>query len=145
MNILKNGSYVVATNPETPKVKRIKVIETNNKANPYAAWALEEKVDRVPFHKDGNAALQKWLFNLSQSLVPMLEGKASMSLQVEFIVDKNGNTALATVTRGGYAELNRMVKEKFEKELKWQAATKDGQPVNTKLIQNLNIVAPEDL
>jgi murein L,D-transpeptidase YafK len=143
--IAKNGSYVVATNPETPKVKRIKVIETNNKANPYAAWALEEKVDRVPFHKDGNAALQKWLFNLSQSLVPMLEGKASMSLQVEFIVDKNGNTALATVTRGGYAELNRMVKEKFEKELKWQAATKDGQPVNTKLIQNLNIVAPEDL
>ncbi len=143
--IAKNGSYVVATNPETPKVKRIKIIETNNKANPYAAWALEEKVDRVPFHKDGNAALQKWLFNLSQSLVPYLEGNPSMSLQVEFIVDKNGNTALATVIRGGHAELNRVVKEKFEKELKWQPATKDGQPVNTKLIQNLNIAAPEDL
>ena len=143
--ISRNGSYVVATNPETPKVKRIKVIETNNKANPYAAWALEEKVDRVPFHKDGNAALQKWLFNLSQSLVPYLEGNSSMSLQVEFIVDKNGNTALATVIRGGHTELNRVVKEKFEKELKWQPATKDGQPVNTKLIQNLNIAAPEDL
>ena len=143
--IARNGSYVVATNPETPKVKRIKVIETNNKANPYAAWALEERVDRVPFHKDGNAALQKWLFNLSQSLVPYLEGNPSMSLQVEFIVDKNGNTALATVIRGGHAEVNRVVKEKFEKELKWQPATKDGQPVNTKLIQNLNIAAPEDL
>ena len=68
-----------------------------------------------------------------------------MSLQVEFIVDKNGNTALATVIRGGHAELNRVVKERFEKELKWQPALKDGQPVNTKLIQNLNIAAPEDL
>nr|WP_294904253.1 L,D-transpeptidase family protein [uncultured Lacibacter sp.] len=143
--ISKNGNYVVAGNPDIPKVKRLKVIETNDKVNPYAAWALEEKVDRVPFHKDGNAALQKWLFNLSQSLVPMLNGNTSMSLQVEFIVDKNGNTALATVIRGGYTELNKVVKEKFEKELKWQPALKDGEAVNTKLVQNLNIVAPEDL
>ena len=141
----KNGNYVVATNPETPKVPRIKIIETNNVADPYAAWVLEEKVDRVPFYKDGNAALQKWLFNLSQSLVPMLNGYTSISLQVEFIVDKNGNTALANVIRGGYTELNKKVKERFEKELKWSPATKDGQPVNTKLKQNLNISAPEDL
>ena len=53
----KSGNYVVASNPETPKVPRIKIIETFNSSNPYAAWALEEKVDRVPFHKDGNAAL----------------------------------------------------------------------------------------
>jgi murein L,D-transpeptidase YafK len=143
--IAPNGNYVVATNPETPKVKRITVVETNNKINPYAAWSLEEKVDVVPFYKQGNAALQRWLYNLSQSLVPLLDGRPSISLQVEFIVDKDGNTALANVIRGGYAELNRVVKEKFEKELKWQPATKDGQAVNTKLIQNLNISAPEDL
>jgi len=141
----KNGKYVVATNPETPKVQRIKIIETNNVADPYAAWSLEEKVDKVPFYKDGNAALQRWLFNLSQSLVPFLNGNPSISLQVEFIVDKDGNTALANVIRGGHAELNKKVKERFEKELKWQPATKDGQPVNTKLKQNLNISAPEDL
>lgn len=143
--IARDGSYVVATNPETPKVKRIKIVETNNVANPYAAWDLEEKVDVVPFYKEGNAALQKWLYNLSQSLVPMLNGNASMSIQVEFIVDKNGNTALANVIRGGHTELNKVVKQKFEKELKWQPATKDGEAVNTKLIQNLNISAPEDL
>ncbi len=141
----KNGNYVVATNPETPKVPRLKIIETNNPADPYAAWALEEKVDRVPFYKEGNAALQKWLFNLSQLLVPMLNGNSAMSLQVEFIVDKEGNTVLANVIRGGYSELNKKVKEKFEKELKWSPATKDGVPVNTKLKQNLNIAAPEDL
>ncbi len=141
----KNGNYVVATNPETPKVPRIKIFETNNVADPYAAWTLEEKVDRVPFYKEGNAALQRWLFSLSQSLVPLLNGYTSISLQVEFIVDKDGNTALANVIRGGYTELNKKVKERFEKELKWSPATKDGQPVNTKLKQNLNISAPEDL
>lgn len=141
----KNGNYIVATNPETPKVPRIKIIETNNVADPYAAWQLEEKVDLVPSYKEGNAALQRWLFNLSQSLVPMLNGEASISLQVEFIVDKEGNTALATVIRGGNAELNNKVKEKFEKELKWLPATKNGQPVNARLKQNLNIAAPEDL
>lgn len=141
----KNGGYVVATNPETPKITRIKIIETNNPADPYAAWSLEDKVDIVPFYKDGNAALQRWLFNLSKELVPMLYGNASMSLQVEFIVDKNGNTALATVVRGGNTEMNKVVKEKFEKELKWTPATKDGKPVNSKLKQNLNITAPEDL
>ena len=44
-----------------------------------------------------------------------------------------------------WSELNKVVKQKFEKELKWQPATKDGEAVNTKLIQNLNIFAPEDL
>ena len=141
----KSGNYVVASNPETPKVPRIKIIETFNSSNPYAAWALEEKVDRVPFHKDGNAALQRWLFNLSKDLIPMLAGNATISLQVEFIVDKDGNTALANVIQGGYTELNKIVKERFEKELKWSPATKDGIPVNTRLRQNLNIASPEDL
>jgi murein L,D-transpeptidase YafK len=140
----KSGSYVVATNPATPKVQRLKIMETDDPANRYTAWNLEEKVDRVPFYKDGNAALQRWLFNLSKELVPMLNGNASMSVQVEFIVDKNGNTALANVIRGGYSEINRIIKERFEKELKWTPALKNGQPVNTKLRQNLNITAPED-
>ena len=141
----KNGNYIVATNPETPKVTRVKIIETNNPADPYAAWSLEDKVDLVPFYKEGNAALQRWLFNLSKELVPMLSGNPSMSLQVEFIVDKNGNTALANVIKGGYPALNKMVKNKFEKELKWSPAKKDGKPVHTKLKQNMNITAPEDL
>jgi murein L,D-transpeptidase YafK len=141
----KNGNYVVATNPETPKVPRIKIIETYNTNNPYAAWALEDKVDRVPFHKEGNASLQRWLFNLSKDLIPMLAGNSTISLQVEFIVDKEGNTVLANVIQGGYSELNKIVKERFEKELKWSPATKDGMPVNTKLKQNLNIASPEDL
>jgi murein L,D-transpeptidase YafK len=141
----KNGNYVIAYNPETPKVPRLKIFETDNPANPYAAWNLEEKVDKVPSYKDGTSALQRWLFNLSKELVQYLDGQTSMSLQVEFIVDKDGNTAIAKVIKGGHAELNRIVKQKFEKELKWNPATKDGKPVNAKLRQNLNITAPDDL
>ncbi len=141
----KGGNYVIAGDPDVPKVERIKIIETNNPVDPYAAYHLEEKVDKVPMFKEGSAALQKWLYNLTQSLVPMLNGNSSMALQVEFIVDKDGNTVLANVIRGGYTELNKAVKAKFEKELKWLPATKNGNPVNTRLKQNLNIVAPEDL
>lgn len=138
------GTYVIAGNPETPKVPRIKILETGAK-DPYASWNLEEKVDKVPSYKDGNAALQKWLYKLSQELSATLPANTSMSLQVEFIVDKDGNTKLATIIRGGDAKLNTIIKEKFERELKWLPAFKNGQPVNTKLKQNINLSAPEDL
>lgn len=143
--ITSKGNYVVAGNPSAPKVPRLKIIETNNVKDPYAAWNLEDKVDKVPFYRDGNAALQKWLFQLSKELSASLPSNSSMSLQVEFIVDKEGNTKMATVIRGGDSKMNAIIKERFEKELKWTPAVKDGKPVNTKLKQNLNLAAPEDL
>ncbi len=143
--VTKKGDYVVAGNPDLPKVPRLKIIETNNARDPYTAWNLEEKVDKVPFYKDGNAVLQRWLFQLSKELSATLAPNTSMSIQVEFIVDKEGNTHMATVTRGGSATMNTIIKQKFEKELKWFPALKDGKPVNTKLKQNLNLAAPEDL
>ncbi len=143
--VTQKGEYVVAGNPDAPKVPRLKIIETNNSKDPYAAWNLEEKVDKVPFYKDGNAALQKWLFQLSIELSATLAPNTSMSLQVEFIVDKDGTTHMASVIRGGSSSINTIVKQKFEKELKWIPALKEGKPVNTKLKQNLNLSAPEDL
>jgi murein L,D-transpeptidase YafK len=138
------GSYVVAGNPDAPKVARVKFMETGEK-DPYAGWSVEEKVDKVPFYKDGNAALQKWLFQLSQELSATLPANTSVSIQVEFIVDKEGNTKMVHFIRGGSTTMNATIKERFEKELKWTPALKNGEPVNTKLKQNLNLSAPEDL
>jgi murein L,D-transpeptidase YafK len=140
----EKGNYVIAGNPEAPKVPRAKIMETGEK-DPYSDWNLEEKVDKVPFYKDGNAALQKWLYKLSQVLSATLPANTSMSLQVEFIVDKEGTTKMANVTRGGDAKINAVIKSKFESELKWLPALKNGVPVNTKLKQNINLAAPEDL
>ena len=140
----EKGNYVIAGNPEAPKVPRAKIMETGEK-DPYSDWNLEEKVDKVPFYKDGNAALQKWLYKLSQELSATLPANTSMSLQVEFIVDKEGTTKMANVTRGGDAKINAVIKSKFESELKWLPALKNGVPVNTKLKQNINLAAPEDL
>jgi murein L,D-transpeptidase YafK len=142
--INSKGSYVVAGNPDAPKFPRTKYLETGDK-DPYAGWNLEEKVDKVPFFKNGNAALQKWLFQLSQQLSATLPANTSMSIQVEFVVDKDGNTKALTFVRGGNASVNAIIKERFEKELKWIPALKNGEPVNTKLKQNLNLSAPEDL
>lgn len=143
--INKKGEYLVATNPETPKVKRLKIIETADEHDAYSAWELEDKVDKVPFFKEGNAALQKWLFNLSKELSAGLAPNTSLSIQVDFIVDKDGNTHQATVVRGGTSAIKTIIKNRFEKELKWIPALKDGKPVNTRLKQNMNLAAPEEL
>ncbi len=138
------GGYVVAGNPETPKVQRVKFVATGEK-DPFAGIDIEENVDKVPFYINGNAALQKWLFQLSQELSKALPANTSISIQVEFVVDKEGNTSFVTFTRGGSSSMNALIKQRFEEQLKWTPAIKNGQPVNTKLKQNLNLSAPEDL
>jgi murein L,D-transpeptidase YafK len=143
--INSKGNYIVSGNPEAPKVTRLKIFETSDIKDPYAGWDLEEKVDKVPFFKNGNGALQKWLFQLSQELSAGLPANTSMSIQVEFIVDKEGNTKMVQFIRGGTTLINSTIKMRFEKELKWIPALKNGQAVNTKLKQNLNLSAPEDL
>lgn len=143
--ITAKGEYVIATNPDAPKVERVKIIETSAPADPFQAWQLEEKVDKVPVFHSGAAALQRWLFNLSQELSAKLDPNTSMSLQVEFIVDKEGNTRIPRVIKGGTKSMNALIEQRFEKELRWQPAIKNGVPVNTKLFQNINLSAPEDL
>ncbi len=143
--INSKGDYLVAKNPDAPKVERIKIAEPDEKKDPYAEWAPEEKVDQVPSFKTGNAALQKWLFRLTNELSASLPENTSISVQIQFVVDKEGNTRLPKVIKGGTFELNKIIEERFEKELFWMPATKGGLPVATKMIQNLNLVAPEDL
>ncbi len=139
------GDYLVAKNPDAPKVERQKIIDPDEKKDPYAEWAPEEKVDQVPSFKSGNAALQKWLFRLTNELSAGLPENTSISVQVQFVVDKEGNTRMPKVVKGGTFELNKIIEERFEKELFWTPALKSGQAVATKMIQNLNLVAPEDL
>ncbi len=139
------GGYVVATDPQAPKVQRVKIIEPQSPKDPYEAVALEEKPDVVPLPKNGNAALQKWLFQLSNELIPFLEGRSSVSVQVEFIVDSEGNTKLVRILKGGTASMNPRITERFERELKWTPALKSNKAVQVRMKQNINIAAPEDL
>ena len=139
------GDYLVATNPYAPKVERRKRVQIQEKKDPYAEWSPEEKVDQVPSFKTGNAALQKWLFSLTTELSAGLPENTSVSVQVQFIVDKEGITRAAKVIKGGSPALNQVIESRFENELKWVPAIKAGLPVATKMIQNLNLVAPEDL
>jgi len=143
--ITTQGDYLIATNPDAPKVERVKIVEASLPTDPLQAWQLEEKVDKVPTFQNGASGLQRWLFQLSQELSAKLEPNTTMSLQVEFIVDKEGNTRVPRVVKGGSKSLNTLIEQRFEKELHWNPALKNGIPVNTKLYQNLNLAAPEDL
>lgn len=140
------GNYVIAYDPNVPKVQRLPLDEEDEKpVDPYAAYQPVQTVDKIPVFAQGNAALQRWLFNLSTELGKKLPEGYTVALQLEFLVDKEGNTRLPRIIKGGEDWMNRVVLEKFEKELKWIPAQKDGQAVSTVMRQSLNISGPEDL
>ena len=138
-----NGGYHIAGNPDLPLIER----EPEQEEAPAAPHSLpfEVSVDKVPVYSKGNAALQQWLFQLSKELSARLNAGASVSMQVEFIVDSEGATRQVKIVRGAVDTFTPTITERFEKELKWIPATKDGKAVATKLYQNLNLAAPEDL
>jgi murein L,D-transpeptidase YafK len=143
--IQPGGEYHVAKNPYAPKFPRKKLNIAEDKIDPYAAWSPEDKVDQVPTLKNGTAAFQRWLFQLTKELSEGLPENTSMFLQVQFLVDKDGSTRLPKVIKGGNAAINQIVEERFQKQLFWNPALKAGEPVATKMLQNINLVAREDL
>jgi len=139
----QNGTYQVAMNPYAPKIKRVLEDEMPSPVNHSIAY--ESEVDKVPTYNGGAAALQKWLYNLGKQFSSKLPPALNISLQVEFIVDGDGNTRNAKVVKGSWDAVHSSICERFEKELKWIPAIKKGKSVATKLFQNINLSGPEDL
>lgn len=140
------GGYVIATDPAAPRFPRMPIDEEEDKStDPFDAFQPVTQLDVVPQFEGGNAALQRWLYQLSVKLGETLPEGTSVNMQVEFIVDTEGNTRVPRISKGGSDALNKIVLERFEKELKWKPAMKGGEKVNSILKQNVNITAPEDL
>ena len=137
------GLYHIAGNPDLPKVERIPEKE-DLPPPPALNIPFEPAVDKVPVYAKGNAAFQQWLFQFSKQLSSRLSsGRAS--IQVEFIVDSEGATREVKILRGAVDAFTPIIIERFEKELKWTPAIKNGKAVATKLYQSLNLEAPEEL
>jgi murein L,D-transpeptidase YafK len=138
----EKGNYWAAGNPYAPKVERI--IEAEEVV-PVQTMPFEVNVDKVPVYSQGVSAYQRWLFNLSKAYAAKLPPEVSVALQLEFIVDEEGNTRFAKVVKGIWEVVHSEIVERFEKELKWIPALKAGKPVASKLFQTINLTAPEDL
>ena len=138
----EKGNYWAAGNPYAPKVERI--IEAEEVV-PVQTMPFEVNVDKVPVYSQGVSAYQRWLFNLSKAYSAKLPPEVSVALQLEFIVDEEGNTRFAKVVKGIWEVVHSEIVERFEKELKWIPALKAGKPVASKLFQTINLTAPEDL
>ncbi|MGE5106086.1 MAG: L,D-transpeptidase family protein [Sphingobacteriales bacterium] len=122
--------------PETPAfVKRDMAAE----------FGVVENADRLPMFKDGTPAFRNFLNKLTKEMIPLLpQGTQKVYLMVEFVVDKEGNTIYAEVTKGGYRKINEKVIDRFIKECKWNPAVKDNQPVVSRLVQSLTVERPEE-
>jgi hypothetical protein len=136
------GNYTAAGNPYASFIQRI---ADKEEAEPIQTMPFEVNVDKVPVYVQGASAYQRWLFNLSKEYAAKLPPEASIALQLEFIVDELGNTRFAKVVKGIWDAVHSEIASRFEKELKWVPAVKEGKQVASKLFQTINLVAPEDL
>jgi murein L,D-transpeptidase YafK len=110
-----------------------------------AEFGVVDNADRLPMYKDGTAAFRSFLNKLTAEMIPLLPpGTPKVYMMVEFVVDKEGNTIFAQISKGGYKKINDKVIDRFVKECKWNPAVKDNQPVVSKLVQSLTVEKPED-
>jgi murein L,D-transpeptidase YafK len=140
----EKGNYQIAGNPHAPLVDRI-IEKDEPEVLTVQTIPYEVNVDKVPVFMQGTSAYQRWLYNLSKEYAAKLPPEVSLALQLEFIVDEQGNTRFAKVVKGIWEVVHNEIINRFEKELKWLPAIKNGKPVASKLFQTLNLQAPEDL
>lgn len=137
------GDYIV----DAPEAKDNFYPETPAfvKRDMTAEFGVVENADRLPMFKDGTPAFRNFLNKLTKEMIPLLpQGIQKVYLMVEFVVDKEGNTVYAEVTKGGHRKINEKVIDHFIKECKWNPAVKDNQPVVSRLVQSLTVERPEE-
>ncbi|HET9057302.1 MAG TPA: L,D-transpeptidase family protein [Chitinophagaceae bacterium] len=137
------GEYVV----NAPEAKDNFYTEVRDSLNEDIAvkFGVADNVDRLPAFKEGNATFRNFLVSLEKDMAPLLpSGMHRIYLVVEFIIDKEGNTVHAQVTKGGAETINEKVIESFVNNCKWMPAIKENQPVASKLVQSLTIERPEE-
>jgi hypothetical protein len=62
---------------------------------------------------------------------------------IEFVLNKEGKTIYARVTKGGNDDMNNHLEERFENMPAWSPAIRTEQPVSIKLKQSIFIEKPE--
>ena len=97
-------------------------------------------VNNLPVYPEGNEAFKEFLDKLSRDLAVYLpEGRKSIFVLIEFIVDKQGNVLNPKILRGGYDEVNDHILDAFESMPRWKPAVRQEVNVPIKLKQTVVI------
>ena len=139
----KKGNYIV---DGIIPAKEEKVVKKSNRrpAGHYNEAEIAKVVDKLPVYPGGSEAFQGFLDGISKDMIKYLEEEQPKTyVMVEFVLNKEGKTIYARVTRGGNDDLNNRLEERFENMPAWAPAIRGEQPVSIKLKQSIFIEKPE--
>ncbi len=108
--------------------------------------AFDEKeivtaVTSLPVYPGGAKAFQEFLDQLGKDLIPLLpEGRKKAYVQVEYIIDKEGNVINPKVLSGANNEMNNLIIDRFEAMPKWTPAVRVYTKVPIRLQQTVEVI-----
>ena len=143
--VSKNGEYIVegVIPPEPTKDSKEPGKKPARPVKHFNEAELATVVDKLPVYPGGNEGFQLFLDQVSKEMIQYLdEGQHKTYVMIEFIIDKEGKPAYAKVLRGGNAEINDRLEEKFEKMASWTPAVRTEKKVSIKLKQTIIIEKP---
>jgi murein L,D-transpeptidase YafK len=141
--VKKNGGYIV--DGEIP-VKEEKVAKKSIRrpAKEYNEAEIAKVVDKLPVYPGGKDGFQYFIDVVTKDMVKYLEEEQPKTyVMIEFVLNKEGKTIYARVTKGGNDNLNNHLEERFENMPAWAPAIRAEQPVSIKLKQSIFIEKPE--
>jgi murein L,D-transpeptidase YafK len=146
----KKGDYLLGQEFKytPPKVevekKLVENSEPRKKAGKVKSFGADEfypSVYKMPVFPGGNPAFQVFLDNLSAELSDYLpEAKKRIFVQVDFVIDKEGNLVNVQVADNANNEINNRIIQRFEALPQWEPAVRQT-PVAIKLQQSIMIEA----
>lgn len=98
-------------------------------------------VNTLPVYPGGSNAFQEFLDKLGKDLVPLLpEGRKKAYVQVQYVIDKEGNVILPKVLSGANNEMNNLIIDRFEAMPKWAPAVRIYTKVPIRLQQTVEVI-----
>jgi murein L,D-transpeptidase YafK len=140
----RKGGYIVDGEIPLKEEKVAKKTTNRRPAGQYNEAEIAKVVDKLPVYPGGSEAFQGFLDGISKDMIKYLEQEQPKTyVMVEFVLNKEGKTIYARVTKGGNDDLNNRLEERFESMPAWAPAIRGEQPVSIKLKQSIFIEKPE--
>lgn len=143
----RSGNYFIAQDFHYSPPKEKKFIENAvprnkpSKVETFAATDFYPSVYKVASFPGGNAAFQTFIDQLAADLSAyLLPAKKRIFVQVDFVIDKEGNLVNVKVADNANNEMNNLIIERFEALPKWSPAIRQ-EPVAIRLQQSIMIEA----
>lgn len=145
--INKEGGYFLAEEYRFTPPKEKKFVENAvprkkpSKVRAFSANEFFPSVYKMAAFPGGNPAFQAFVDELAEELSPyLLPEKKRIFVQVDFVIDKEGNLLNVKVADNANNEMNNLIIERFEALPKWSPAIRQ-EPVAVKLQQTIMIDA----